>query len=206
MPTERDISWCPIVILVGVAGAGKNAVMEGIYARHPEFTNVDTITTRERRAQDPGRRYLPEAEFMVRAQKGEFVDWVKMHDYYYHGKLKEDFSNALKSGKRVLVEIDYRGVESYKKIYGERLGTVFILITRETQTRRYWKRWKQNNPNADAKLRQAAELELQHRQNSYLKEIVFKDSPLCDWVVENDAEGEAALRAVVDEVEKIICS
>lgn len=75
-----------LVILSGVAGAGKDTVRKELMKEIKEATSIPSYTTREPRADDvPGETYhfITKEEFEKKIDEGEFYEYDVHHNNYY---------------------------------------------------------------------------------------------------------------------------
>ncbi len=115
------------VVLSGLSGAGKDAVLGGLrLADLPLFISV-SATTRPRRAGEKDGfdyHFVSQARFQELIDAGELLEWANVYGNSY-GIPKEPVRQALQSGKDVIVKIDVQGAATIKKILP---GAVFIFM------------------------------------------------------------------------------
>jgi guanylate kinase len=58
--------------------------------------------------------YLTSLEFEEKIEKGEFLEWARVHDFYY-GTLKQEVERKSKAGLDVILEIDPQGAFQVKE-------------------------------------------------------------------------------------------
>lgn len=89
-----------LVILSGVAGAGKDTVRKELMKKIPEATSIPSYTTREPRADDiPGETYhfITKEEFEKKIEEGEFYEYDIHHNNYY-GTSKKILDEKARTG------------------------------------------------------------------------------------------------------------
>ena len=104
-----------MIILSGPTASGKSTLWRHL-VRHPEVSFSVSVTTRPiRDGEEDGRdyRFVDEEEFLARKDRGEFLEWAKVHGRYY-GTLRADIEEALAKGLNVLLEIDVQGAEQLR--------------------------------------------------------------------------------------------
>ena len=69
--------------------------------------------------------FLAENEFEQKKQKGKFVEWAKVHGYYY-GTIKEKVESWLDAGRVVFLDLDVNGGLAVKEYYGDAALLIFI--------------------------------------------------------------------------------
>ena len=96
-----------LVILSGVAGAGKDTIRRELIERMEGATSIPSYTTREPRADDvPGVTYhfITREEFEQKIDEGEFYEYDIHHNNYY-GISKKILGEKAKEGL-VIKDID----------------------------------------------------------------------------------------------------
>ncbi len=113
-----------LVILSGVAGAGKDTVRKELMNRIEVASSIPSYTTREPRADDiPGVTYhfITKEEFEQKIEEGEFYEYDIHHDHYY-GTSKKILDEKARNGL-VIKDIDVnrnRSFEGYFERYKSR--------------------------------------------------------------------------------------
>jgi len=115
-----------LFVLSGPSGVGKATVLKKVLERVPDLRKVVTCTTREPR---PGEVagfdyfFLSREEFFRRVAEGEIFEYEQVYgDDYFYGSPRPDFS----SGDQI-VELDHRGFLTYRRHFGPRMVSVFLL-------------------------------------------------------------------------------
>ena len=105
-----------LVILSGVAGAGKDTIRKELINRIEVASSIPSYTTREPRADDiPGVTYhfITKEEFEQKIEEGEFYEYDIHHDNYY-GTSKKILNESAKNGL-VIKDIDVNRNGNLKK-------------------------------------------------------------------------------------------
>jgi len=116
-----------LVVLSGLSGAGKDAVLAGLRLSDLSLHISVSATTRPRRAGEKDGfdyHFVTRARFQELIDRGELLEWANVYGNYY-GIPREPVRQALKSGKDVIVKIDVQGSATIKKIFP---GAVFIFM------------------------------------------------------------------------------
>jgi guanylate kinase len=178
-----------LVVLSGLSGAGKDAVLAGLRGSVYPLEFIVTITTRARR---PGEkdgvhyRFVSQDEFQRLIDQGELLEWASVYGNWY-GVPRGPVKGALAAGKDVIVKVDVQGAATIKKLLPQAVSIFLTPPSKEELVQRLKSR-RTESP-ADLELRvKTAEGELQQL-------------PLFDYIVFN-RRGETA-RAVA-EIEAII--
>jgi guanylate kinase len=178
-----------LIILSGLSGAGKDAVLTGLRKSgfHLEF--IVTVTTRQQRAHErDGEHYhfVSDAEFRKMIDGNQLIEWANVYGNLY-GVPGKPVKNALKKGRDVIVKVDVQGAETIKKQFPQ---AVFIFLTTSSMED-LAQRLKQRKTEKRAEL----DLRLQTAGNELERLSMF------DYIVVN-RQGE--LERAVAEIEAII--
>jgi guanylate kinase len=116
------------IVLSGLSGAGKDAVLTGLKksARLLEF--IVTVTTRAQRASEKDGvhyRFVSEKEFREMRDRHELLEWANVYGNWY-GVPREPVRQALEQGRNVVIKVDVQGAATIKKILPQ---AVFIFLT-----------------------------------------------------------------------------
>jgi guanylate kinase len=116
-----------LIVLSGLSGAGKDAVLARLRQSSYPLVFIVTVTTRARR---PNERDGVHYHFVSRNKFEELIDgnelleWANVYGNWY-GIPKEPVRQALDSGKDVIVKCDVQGAATIKKILPQ---AVFIFL------------------------------------------------------------------------------
>ncbi len=116
-----------LIVLSGLSGAGKDAVLAGLRLSDLPLHISVSATTRPRRAGEKDGfdyHFVTPAKFQELIDRGELLEWANVYGNYY-GIPREPVRQALKSGKDVVVKIDVQGAATIKKLAP---GAVFIFM------------------------------------------------------------------------------
>ena len=107
-----------LAIISGPSGVGKSTVVARLRKICPEITLSTSATTRPKRPFEKDKQdyyFLTETEFFKREKKGEFLEWAKVHNYYY-GTPRGFIEKELDKGRTVVLEVDVQGAASIKEL------------------------------------------------------------------------------------------
>lgn len=162
-----------LIVLSGLSGAGKDAVLSRLKeARYP-LQFIITTTTRPRRPTEKDGvdyTFVPTEIFQKMIAHDELLEWANVYGNFY-GVPRAPVKEALARGQDAIVKVDVQGAATIKKIIPE---AVFIFLTPPsvTETVSRLKNRRTESP-ADLELRiKTAEAEL-------------KQLPLFDYIVLN---------------------
>ncbi|MCX7846113.1 MAG: guanylate kinase [Dictyoglomaceae bacterium] len=144
-----------LFVLSGPSGVGKDAILEGLLKEVPNLVKSISVTTRPMRVGEKNGEdyfFVKEDTFKNMIEKNEFLEWAKVHSYFY-GTPKKFVEKNLEEGRDVLLKIDVQGGLSIKKIF-KKAVLIFIvppsleelkkrLLKRETEQKEDFNiRWK----------------------------------------------------------------
>ena len=178
-----------LIVISGLSGVGKDAVLNGLRKSDFPLEFIVTVTTRAPRPDERNGvhyHFVSEAEFQKMVDGNQLLEWATVYGNHY-GPPKEPIRQALQAGKDVIIRVDVQGVANIKKIVPE---AVFIFLASPSMVE-LAARLRQRRTETDADL----ELRLKTAEEE------LKALPLFDYVVIN-RQGELD-RAVAD-IEAII--
>ena len=129
-----------LVILSGVAGAGKDTIKRELIKRMENVESLPSYTSRPIRPGDVnGETYcfVTKEEFENRIADGEFYEYDVHHNHYY-GTSKKLMNDKISSGKIIVKDIEVNGTESLKEILEKdtKIVTIFLRVPKEELRKR----------------------------------------------------------------------
>jgi len=129
-----------LVILSGVAGAGKDTVKKEIIKRMENVESIPSITDRPMRTGDiPGETYIfvDNVEFKKMIEDNELYEFDIHHNHYY-GVPRKILNDKIKAGKIVIKDVDVNGTENLVRILKKdmKVVTIFLRVPKEELRRR----------------------------------------------------------------------
>ena len=118
-----------IFIISGLSGSGKGTLVNLLREDEEAMKQVVIITsytTRERRNETDDYNFVSKEEFKELIDNGKLLEWNEYQNNFY-GTPLDDVKRVLGEGKTPLLEIDYHGYLSVKKIYKEEVEGVFVV-------------------------------------------------------------------------------
>ncbi|MEI8096808.1 MAG: guanylate kinase [Candidatus Moraniibacteriota bacterium] len=177
-----------IFIISGPSGSGQDSIIEGLQKKIP-IELVMTSTTRQKRdGESEGNPYhfISLELFEKNIKEGKFLEYAKTYNEQYYGVTYEEIKRVAESRKFGVWKMDWRGVETAKKIFPT---IIAFLVTApldilESRIRR------RDNPK---------EAFIQERME-YTKEFL-NHTHLYDYVIKNE---EGKLEQAIEQVFQII--
>lgn len=117
-----------LFVISAPSGSGKTTIIRKLLKKIKNLHFSISCTTREKRkGEREGKDYyfISENTFKRMVEKEEFIEWAKVHNFYYGTKKSEVFS-WIEKGKDVLLDIDTQGSFKIKKKYPESIH-IFLL-------------------------------------------------------------------------------
>jgi len=146
-----------IIVISAPSGTGKTTICKELLKRIKNLKYSISTTTRPKRKDEiDGRDYffVTEEEFKKLIKNHFFVEWQKVHNYYY-GTSREFIEKTLNSGYNCLLDIDVKGGLKLKKEYPD---GVFIFLAPpnwEELEKRLKKRGTESEKDLKVRLRNA---------------------------------------------------
>ncbi len=181
-----------LVILSGVAGAGKDTVKKEVIKRMENVESIPSITDRPMRTGDiPGETYIfvDNAEFKKMIENNELYEFDIHHNHYY-GVPRKILNDKIKAGKTVIKDVDVNGTENLVKILKEdmKVVTIFLRVPKEELRRRL-----------ENRIDKPDEKEIELR----LGRFEFEESKIrnYDYVIDN-LDQEETIKKIMEIIEK----
>ncbi len=117
-----------LFLVTAPSGAGKSTLVNALLARESGIDLSISHTTREPRpGESHGREYhfVDVDEFLERRARGEFIESAEVHGNYY-GTSRLWIEERVRSGRDVLLEIDWQGARQVRTQFPQAVG-IFIL-------------------------------------------------------------------------------
>jgi guanylate kinase len=123
-----------LAVISGPSGVGKSTVMAKLLKMCPEITVSVSATTRPKRPFEKDKEdyfFYSEEKFFDLQKKGEFLEWAKVHGYYY-GTPRGPIEKALEKGRTIILEVDVQGAASIKELVSRKkvvsASEVFVFL------------------------------------------------------------------------------
>ena len=124
-----------LVILSGVAGAGKDTIAKAIIQGMENVISIPSFTSRAPRADDvPGVSYnfVSKEEFERMIAAGELYEYDVHHENYY-GTSRKLLNEKIESGKIIIKDIEVNGTETLVNLLGKdtKIVTIFLRVPKD---------------------------------------------------------------------------
>ena len=139
-----------IVILSGVAGAGKDTIKKEIIKRMNFVESLPSYTSRPPREGDiPGQTYnfVTKAEFEKMIERNEFYEYDIHHNNYY-GVPRKLLNEKIEQGKVIIKDVDVNGTQNLVNLLGQdtKIVTIFLRVPKDELERRLKERIEKPSP------------------------------------------------------------
>ena len=129
-----------LVILSGVAGAGKDTIKKELIKRMENVITIPSITDRNIRPGDvPGETYhfVSTEEFERMIQDKELYEYDVHHNKYY-GTSRKILNEKIQEGKIIVKDIDVNGTENLVNLLKKdvKVVTIFLRVPKEELQKR----------------------------------------------------------------------
>ncbi len=145
-----------LVILSGVAGAGKDTIKKELIKRMENVESLPSYTSRTMRPGDidgETYRFVSREEFEEMIARKEFYEYDVHHNQYY-GTSRKLLNEKIASGKIIVKDIDVNGTEHLTELLKDdtKVVTIFLRVPREELKKRLKNRVDKPSP-AEIRLR-----------------------------------------------------
>ena len=120
-----------IIVVSAPSGCGKSTIINSILdSGQPELRfSVSATNRRPRPGEVDGVHYhfLTTEEFRDAIAENKFVEWEEVYPGRFYGTLKSEIDRIIDKGGNVILDIDVKGGLDVKRLYGDRVKTIFFL-------------------------------------------------------------------------------
>lgn len=140
-----------LIILSGVAGAGKDTVKKEIMKLNKMVETLPSFTDRPVRATDEvgvTYNFVTTEQFEEMIKNGELYEYSKHHNHYY-GTSRKLLNEKIKNNKIIIKDIDVNGTEQLVELLKNdiKVVTIFLRVPKEELRNRLYQR--EEYPNED---------------------------------------------------------
>lgn len=163
-----------IIVICAPSGSGKTSISKKIMEHFPMLSFSVSATTRAPRGlEQDGIDYyfLSAQDFKDKLSRNEFAEWEEVYADKFYGTLKSEIDRLHDDKKVPILDIDVKGAQSIKKIYGDKSLIIFIKAPIEEIKKRLSERGTETPE------------QIQMRLDRVMEELTYEDK--CDVTVEN---------------------
>ena len=159
-----------IIVISGPSGVGKGTVCKKVSELTGIRIAISATSRDKRKGETEGKDYyfIPEEEFRLRIERGDFIEYAVVYGHYY-GTLKSE----IEGDEDVILEIDTQGAMKVLKTPIEVLSIFLLPPSMEELRDRIVKRGREPKEAIEARLK-AAEAEIDIGKRRY-KHVVIND-------------------------------
>jgi len=147
------------IFISGPSGVGKSTIIKEVLSANPDLCLSVSYTTRSPRPLEVhGEDYffISRPEFEAMMDRGEFLEWARVHDRFYGTSLRWVESQEQK-GLHILFDIDVQGVRQAKQIDPSGAYIMIVPPSMEDLHARLKKRGTEDEQSLSLRLRNAQE-------------------------------------------------
>jgi guanylate kinase len=118
-----------LFIFTAPSGAGKTTIVRHLLQTFSELEFSISATTRVKREYETdGRDYyfMSPEKFKEYIKDDQFVEWEEVYTGQYYGTLKSEVDRIWSLQKHVVFDIDVKGAERIKTLFGKQCMSVFV--------------------------------------------------------------------------------
>jgi guanylate kinase len=179
------------IVISGLSGVGKDAVIDELLKRGMPLHKVVTATTRKPRTNERDGvdyHFLSQERFQEMIQNNELIEWALVYNDF-KGVPRKQVQDAMSSGLDVIMRVDVQGARKFRELIPEAL-LIFITPANEQEWREMLLGRKTDSPEQIERRITAAPAELE-------------TLPIFDYIVTNK---KCCLAGTVDSIISIIKS
>lgn len=170
-----------IFLIIGPGGAGKNAIMNALFAEMGELRQLATATTRAMRSDEKQGRehlFLDKAQFAQMLERGELLEHQEVTPGKYYGIPRQTVVDGLEAGLIRLADIDVLGAEALAQHFPRNVVQIFVTVpgAQISEQLRVLRRRMKQRADADTDIEERLE-------RAISLELPYQD--ICDYVVVN---------------------
>jgi len=144
---------------------GKGTVIRELMARRPELRKSVSCTTRKRRPEEEDGvdyHFVDLPAFLRMREAGDLLEWAVVHEAPCYGTPKGPVEQALAQGQDIILEIDYQGAGSVRRMMGGGAALVFMAPPSWPELKARLERRKTESPEDVRKRLRTARREIAH--------------------------------------------
>lgn len=120
-----------LIVFSGPSGSGKTSIVKALLKNYPQTFgfSISATTRPKRKGEKNGKDYyfISLDEFKRKIQEKAFIEWEEVYEGLFYGTLKSEVERLHQLHKHVLFDIDVEGGLNIKKLYGDKVLTIFVM-------------------------------------------------------------------------------
>ncbi len=119
-----------LLLFCGPSGSGKTTIVHHLLKKYPRLAFSVSATTRPIRSIEKDGidyHFLSVEDFKKRIDADEFIEWEQVYTDRYYGTLKSELEKIWLNNCIAVFDVDVEGGLKIKKIFGDRLLSVFVM-------------------------------------------------------------------------------
>jgi len=163
-----------LFIVSGPSGAGEDSVINGLVKFLPTERVITTTTRAPRAGESDGHPYhfISKEQFQEKIANGEMVEYAKQYNGNFYGVTKAELERVAASGKIGIWKMDYKGVETAKRIFPN-ITAIFINAPLDIMEQRIRARGNMTEAHISERM-------------AYTREWLNKHMNIYDYIIENE--------------------
>lgn len=120
-----------LIVFSGPSGSGKTSIVKALLKDYPQTFgfSISATTRPKRKGEKDGKDYyfISLNEFKRKIQEKAFIEWEEVYEGLFYGTLKSEVERLHQLHKHVLFDIDVEGGLNIKRLYGDKVLTIFVM-------------------------------------------------------------------------------
>lgn len=119
-----------LIIFSAPSGSGKSTIIGKLVSEFglQAHFSISATSRAPRAGEVDGVHYyfLSEEDFRSRIEKGDFLEYEEVYAGHFYGTLRSEIDTNLEAGENVILDIDVKGAQNIKSVYGDQALSIFI--------------------------------------------------------------------------------
>ena len=119
-----------MVVFTAPSGAGKTTIVHHLLKKYKSYFafSISATTRAKRKNEREGVDYffINNKQFKEKINDDDFIEWEQVYEDRYYGTLRSEVDRIIKSGKKVIFDIEINGAQSIKNVYQDRCLVIFV--------------------------------------------------------------------------------
>lgn len=119
-----------LIIFSAPSGSGKSTIINKLVSEFglQAHFSISATSRAPRGGEVDGIHYyfLTEQDFRDRIAGGDFLEYEEVYAGHFYGTLRSEVDSNLNAGENVILDIDVKGAQNIKSLYGDQALCIFI--------------------------------------------------------------------------------